>query len=164
MEGKKGRRVAELRERARMYVGHVATGIASMCHRGNHAGNAEARRLARTPPPRLTVAAVVVSGASRALLPSCTRTGSSLLVPPPQTATCLSLPRVFLGALCVRCWCASALISSRARFVKSRNSLCLMPWRAHVPFLLLVVVFFAILQLGIRDHQDDGGAEFLLAQ
>lgn len=26
----------------RMYVGHVAAGIASMCHRGNHAGNAEA--------------------------------------------------------------------------------------------------------------------------
>lgn len=25
-----------------MYVGHVAAGIASMCHRGNHAGNAEA--------------------------------------------------------------------------------------------------------------------------
>lgn len=26
----------------RMYVEHVAAGIASMCHRGNHAGNAEA--------------------------------------------------------------------------------------------------------------------------
>lgn len=25
-----------------MYVEHVAAGIASMCHRGNHAGNAEA--------------------------------------------------------------------------------------------------------------------------
>lgn len=25
----------------RMYVEHVAAGIASMCHRGNHAGNAE---------------------------------------------------------------------------------------------------------------------------
>lgn len=33
----------------RMYVGHVATGIASMCHRGNHAGNAEAH-LTTLPP------------------------------------------------------------------------------------------------------------------
>ena len=33
----------------RMYVGHVAAGIASMCHRGNHAGNAEAH-LTTLPP------------------------------------------------------------------------------------------------------------------
>lgn len=32
-----------------MYVGHVVAGIASMCHRGNHAGNAEAH-LTTLPP------------------------------------------------------------------------------------------------------------------
>lgn len=32
-----------------MYVGHVAAGIAWMCHRGNHAGNAEAH-LTTLPP------------------------------------------------------------------------------------------------------------------
>jgi len=37
--GKKGRKKVRWK---RMYVGHVAAGIASMCHRGNHAGNAEA--------------------------------------------------------------------------------------------------------------------------
>lgn len=43
--GEEGRREKKGRKKVRwkrMYVGHVAAGIASMCHRGNHAGNAEA--------------------------------------------------------------------------------------------------------------------------
>lgn len=41
VEKRKKRKRRKIRWK-RMYVGHVAAGIASMCHRGNHAGNAEA--------------------------------------------------------------------------------------------------------------------------
>lgn len=47
-EGGKNERKKKVRWK-RMYVGHVAAGIASMCHRGNHAGNAEAH-LTTLPP------------------------------------------------------------------------------------------------------------------
>lgn len=43
--GRRWREVKKTRKKVRwkrMYVEHVAAGIASMCHRGNHAGNAEA--------------------------------------------------------------------------------------------------------------------------
>jgi hypothetical protein len=122
----------------RMYVRHVVTGIASMCHRGNHAGNAEARLsppCRRRPPPPLPPALPPSHPPPRtpAFRPETKALWRATMSPPGEFSLALSLLLLLhllllllfliLLQLYSYRWRSLVLISSRAGFVKSRNSL-----------------------------------------
>lgn len=64
----------------RMYVGHVAAGIASMCHRGNHAGNAEAHLT--TLPPCIYLPRAIPYIFTVSVLPQTVRASPTFLLSP----------------------------------------------------------------------------------